>query len=585
MASRRRVTHPTVGLKLIAIAVCLIVIGVAVRKAPYQGLAFDPTHFRYSHLSTIRVAASSGHYPRPRADPSIANLRVAIDEAWALIFYHTVMINFLGLETGMDKVTYFRYVIVAPVSVGGSLVLCARQIGSRSGLTNQTALFVLPWFGGLLFVAPSHDALLGFPFGAAMFLLTVVVLILVEVGDSPNVWSGLAVTTTLLTSGYRHTAGLVLLLCLLSLFIATYVLPFRRAGRLRVVSTLAIVIQFINSAIVFNFYLKTVTAAILEALTVTSRDIRTEGGGTAIPGGDGIDVSISQFLSAFDYALVWSLVLSVLLFALVVWLRSVFSRFRYSNHDRVGATTIPGPTGRAGLVFASLAVGILLSMAAFYTYGGIRGVVRRTTQYATLYSFVAIPLLSGVRIRDRVVDRIPQIRVSDGTIRRGNRAALSIIVTMMLVSTGAFLATDAPQRSSHYLTHAESEGTNTASEYLPEDDRVTGTYHIAPPFLDRQTHVVGFGFTRFDDRTIREILRGLYYDPGSKTTSRSIEILEAEYGPVSAVVFTRREAGKVGVATRAQNWPPAPNEHPSGHDHNPTLDRVYGNGKVVMFRR
>jgi hypothetical protein len=560
----------------------LIVIGVAVRKAPYQGLAFDPTHFRYSHFSTIRVAATSGHYPEPRADPSIANLRVAIDEAWALIFYHTVMINFLGLETEMDKVTYFRYVIVAPVSVGGSLVLFARQMGSRLGPTTQTALFVLPWFGGLLFVAPSHDALLGFPFGAAMFLLTVVVLILVEVGDSPDVWSGLAVTTTLLTSGYRHTAGLVLLLCLLSLFVATYLLPFRRAGRLRVVSTLAIVIQVINSAIVFNFYLKTVTAAILEALTVTSRDVQTEGGGTAIPGGDGIDVSIRQFLSAFDYALVWSLVLSVLLFALVVWLRSVFRRVRYSNPDRVGNTGIPGPTGRAGLVFASLAVGVLLSMAAFYTYGGIRGVVRRTTQYATLFSFVAIPLLSGVPVRDRLVGDVPRIR---GTARWANRAALAIIVTMMLVSTGAFLATDAPQRSSHYLTHAESEGANTASEYLPEDDRVTGTYHIAPPFLDRQTHVVGFGFTRFDDRTIREILRGLYYDPGSKTTSRSIDILEAEYGPVSAVVFTRREAGKVGVATRAQNWPPAPNEHPSGHDHNPTFDRVYGNGKVVMFRK
>jgi hypothetical protein len=507
---------------------------------------------------------------------------VAIDEAWALIFYHTVMINFLGLESEMDKVTYFRYVIVAPLSVGGSLVLFARQIRSRLGLTNQTALFVLPWFGGLLFIAPSNDALLGFPFGAAMFLFTVVVLILVEVGDSPNVWIGLAVMTTLLTSGYRHTAGLVLLFCLLSLFISTYFLPFRRASRLRVVSVLAIVIQFINSAIVFNFYLKTMTAALLEALAITSRGLRTEAAGTSIPGGDGIDVSTSQFLSAFDYALVWSLVLSVLLFALVVWLRSVFRRVRYSNPDRVGTTTIPGPTGRASLVFASLAVGVLLSMAAFYTYGGISGVVRRTTQYATLFSFVAIPLLSGVPVRDRLVGHIPRIR---GTDRWANRAALSIIVTMMLISTGAFLATDAPNRSSGYLTHAESEGTNTASEYLPEDDRVTGTYHIAPPFLDRQTHVVGFGFTRFDDRTIREILRGLYYDPGSKTTSRSIDILEAEYGPVSAVVFTRREAGQVGVATRAQNWPPAPNEHPSGHDHNPTLDRVYGNGKVVMFRR
>jgi hypothetical protein len=495
------------------------------------------------------------------------------------------MINFLGLESEIDKVTYFRYVIVAPLSVGGSLVLFARQLSSRQGLTTQTALFVLPWFGGLLFVAPSHDALLGFPYGIAMFIFTVVVLILVEVGDSPNVWSALAVMTTLLTSGYRHTAGLVLLFCLISLFISTYFLPFRRAGRLRVVSILAIVIQFINSAIVFNFYLKTMTAALLAALTIISRDIRTDGVGTSIPGRDGIEVSISQLLSAVDYALVWSLVLTVLLFALVVGLRYVFSRFRYSKPDMTGAGKIPEPTGRAGLVFASIALGVFSSMAAFYTYGGIRGVVRRTTQYITPLGFVAIPLLSGLSSRERLVDRIPRIQLTAGTDRWANRAALSIIVTMMLISTGAFMATDAPQRSSGYLTPAESEGTNTASEYLPEDDRVTGTYHIAPPFLDRQKHVVGYGFTRFDDPTLREILRGLYYDPGPKTTTRSIDILEAEYGPISAVVFTRREAGQVGVATRAQNWPSAPNEHPSGHNDNPTLNKVYGNGKVVMYRR
>jgi hypothetical protein len=102
--------------------------------------------------------------------------------------------------------------------------------------------------------------------------------------------------------------------------------------------------------------------------------------------------------------------------------------------------------------------------------------------------------------------------------------------------------------------------------------------------VDRQKYVVGFGFIRFDDRTIREILRELYYDFGSNTTSRSIDILEAEYGPVSAVVFTRREAGK-SMSQPGDRPGPRPNGHPSGHNHKPSLDRVYGNGKVVMFQR
>lgn len=578
------------AVRVAIIVVCLIATAIAFRQIPYQSVSFGPSHFRFGRYNTIVVAAESGFYPGTQSAASIANLRVSIEDHWMHIFYHATMLNFFGIETESGRFWYFRYVVTTPLAIGGALVTLARAKYASVPWWAQTLLFVFPWYGGLLFIGRTNSSLNGFSFGAALFVLCLVGFLQVESSSKPKLWGVLTVLFALLTLGFRHTAGLVLVMCVFFLLIGTFLFPLRRDTHLRVVCISTITVLFVNSAIVFQFYTKQLARVALFFFGPPQGST----GLAATPGEMGVNIGLEEALSFTDHALIWVLVLTTGTLGLTVAVRfwlyqaetmilSSLKPMRSKNWILSAETVRRDPSLRNLLVYGALLAGVALSMVAFVFHSGVGGLIRRTTQYGTVFAYVALPLLFQLAYNRDLASRVSERSFGNWRTRLGT-FTIVVVLVLALVSPAAFLMTPTVSVSNQYLSPAELEGTTTSAKYIPRDSRVYGSYHIGPPYAATQEHVVGFGFRRFSDAEIQLLLEGLYYEPNVDSTSRALRALENEYGPIDFMVFSTRERGELGIQTRARKWPSAPESHPQGHDKQPTSNRVFANGEVIVYR-
>jgi len=577
------------AVRIAIIVVCLIVTAIAFRQIPYQSVSFAPSHFRFGRYNTIIVAAESGFYPGSQSAASIANLRVSVEDHWTHIFYHATMLNFFGFESESERFWYFRYIVPTPLALGGALVTLARVKYASIPWWAQVFLFVFPWYGGLLFVNRTNSSLNGFSFGAALFVLCIVGFLQVESGNKPRRWGLLTVIFALSTAAFRHTAGLILVMCVLSLFVGTFLLPLRNGMHLRSLCILSVVILFVNSAIIFQFY----TGQLARAALFFTDLVQSSTGIAATPGEKSVSIDLETVVPFTDHMFIWMLVSIAGILGLVVaiqyWVNQAETmldstlkiyepKFRFLSTDTIRSD----PTLRNLLVYGALLIGVAFSVVVFAIYSGVGGVVRRTTQYGTIFAYIALPLLLQLAYR-----RKPASRVSGSASEtwRAHLGVFTIVVMLVLslVSPLALFASATISSSSQYLTPAEATGTTTSGKYIPQDDRIYGSYHIGPPYAATHEHVVGFGFRRFTNAEIQLLLEGLYYDPNTDSTSRTLKSLENEYGNIDFMVFSTRERGDLGINSRAQKWPSAPQSHPQGHDDQPISNRIFTNGEVIVY--
>ena len=577
------------AVRVAIIVICLIVTAIAFRQIPYQSVSFAPSHFRFSRYNTIIVAAESGFYPGSQSAASIANLRVSIEDHWTHIFYHAAMLNFFGFESESERFWYFRYIVPTPLALGGALVSLARVKYASVPWWLQALLFVLPWYGGLLFVARTNSALNGFSFGAALFVFCLVALLQVETGEEPKRWGLLAVLFALLTIGFRHTVGLVLVMCMFSLLIGTFLLPLQNRTYLRFVCLSAITILFANSAIVFQFYTNQLARVTLFLISPA----QSSAGIAGTPGEKGVNIGLDEALSFADHTIVWLLVTMTgvlsLLLAVRYWLdqaKIVLLPAIKSSESRIRTPFLSvvhrDPALRNLLVYGALLVGVAFSIFAFVFYSGVAGLIRRTTQYGTIFAYVALPILFQLIYSRDSTSKIPDPSFENWRDRLGVFTVI-IVILLSLVTPAAFLTTSTVSESNQYLSPGEVAGTKTSAEYIPREDRIYGSYHIGPPYAATHEHVVGFGFRRFTDAEIQLLLEGLYYDPNTDSTSRALKSLENEYGNIDFMMFSTRERGDLGIKSRARKWPSAPQSHPRGHDKQPISNRIFTNGEVIVY--
>ena len=588
LRTNRLLSGPTIRIAIIIL--CLTVTAVSFRQIPYQSVSFGPSHFRFGRYNTIVVAAESGFYPGTQSAASIANLRVSIADHWAHIFYHTTMLNFFGLENKAERFWYFRYIVPTPLALGGALVTLARvKYASIPGWA-QVFLFVFPWYGGLLFISRTNSSLNGFSFGAALFVLCIVGFLQVESGSKPRRWGLLTVIFALLTAAFRHTAGLVLVMCVLFLFVGTFLLPLRNRMHLRSLCVLLIIILFVNSAIIFQFYTNQFARAILYFAVLA----QSSTGIVATPGEKGVSIGLKTIVSFTDHMLIWMLVLIAgtlgLVIAIQYWVnqaetmldstsKASGSKFCFLSTDTIRSD----PVLRNLLVYGALLTGVAFSMVVFAIYSGVAGIVRRTTQYGTIFAYIALPLLLQLVYRRKLASGVSGSAFETWRTRLGI-FTIVVILVLSLVSPLAFLAPPTISSSNQYLTPAEATGTTTSGEYIPQDDRIYGSYHIGAPYAATHEYVVGFGYRRFTETEIQLLLDGLYYNPSIDSTNNALRLLESEYGEINFLVFSSRERGELGIKSRARKWPSAPQSHPRGHDNQPLSNRVFTNDEVVVYR-
>ena len=593
-------------IQIAIIILCLMVTAVSFRQIPYQSVSFGPSHFRFGRYSTIIVAAESGFYPGSQSAASIANLRVSTEDHWAHIFYHATLLNFFGFESESERFWYFRYIVPTPLALGGALVTLARVKYASIPWWTQVFLFVFPWYGGLLFISRTNSSLNGFSFGAALFVLCIVGFLQVESGSKPRRWGLLTVIFALLTVAFRHTAGLVLVMCVLFLFVGTFLLPLRNRMHLRSLCVLSVVALFVNSAIIFQFYTGQLARAalfftdIIQSSTGTTATSSTGTAATsstgiaATPGEKGVSIGLETIVSFTDHIFIWMLVSIAgtlgLVIAIQYWVNQAETtldsaskasepKFCFLSTDTIRSD----PILRNLLVYGALLIGVAFSVVVFAIYSGVGGVVRRTTQYGTIFAYIALPLLLQIAYR-----RKPASRVSGGAFEtwRTRLGVFTIVIMLVLslVSPLALLASATISSSSQYLTPAEATGTTTSSKYIPQDDRIYGSYHIGAPYAATHEYVVGFGYQRFTETEIQLLLDGLYYNPSIDSTNDALRLLESEYGEIKFLVFSSRERGELGVKSRARKWPSAPQSHPRGHDNQPLSNRVFTNDEVIIYR-
>ncbi|MCT9098186.1 hypothetical protein [Haloarchaeobius sp. HME9146] len=318
--------------------------------------------------------------------------------------------------------------------------------------------------------------------------------------------------------------------------------------------------------------------------------ISDQTGISATPGEVGINVGLGEILSIVDHAIIWLLVAVTGTLAFLVsihhWKNQIGGRSTTGINGLKQAPTNTiqrDPTVRNLLLYGALLAGVALSMVAFVFHSGVGGLIRRTTQYGTIFAYIGLPLLLQITYRRNLIPDVTEESVTMWQ-RRLKVFTVTAVLLLSVVSPASFLATPTIPNSNQYLSPAEVQGTTTSSEFMPIDDRVYGSYHIASPYVAVQEHVVGFGFRRFTDTEIEFLLDSLYYEPKLYSTKRAIGMLNEEYGKVSFLVFSTRESEELGIQTRARRWPPAPQNHPQGHDQQPISSRIYTNGEVIVYR-
>lgn len=556
--------------KAILIFLNLLVFALCLRYIPFSRFVFQPSHWRFNIYSTIIITAQQGFIPPEDSLNSIASLRIAGHDSWPRLTFFAVIWEIIGFESRAQQELYLRHAVITP-GLFAAATLTLSQVLNLS-FKEKLMSAIVPLLGGHLMINGSMTGMAVFGYGASMIAWTFTSMI-AYIYTRHKPWMFLTALFALMALSWRHTAGLVVLFSLVTMFLAYLFLPrFREGSKLRVILILIILVYLLHSFVIFNFF-SSIAVSGLASILILLNSLGQSGSGSSSGGtgsgsggagsvtfqtpGTEIEVTLSHAIAAIDRIVLIALLTAVFLWAVHRVYRSIREKEALTRQEEVG------------ICAASLSLGLGGAAIAFFIFKGSGGVLFRLSQYISVYALAFVPVLF----------HIDSYRPND-KLKNGVFAACLVL---LLVSPSAILISDTYSSHSGWMTEEEKAGVDFAQAAVPQDNRIAGSYHTAPPIAQTHDNVVGYSLSRFGEQGLIKILIGLYKKPGPDTTPFAVTLLEEEYGHIDKIVLSTRESGDVGISIRNGKYghanPGFTDEYPSSYN------RVYSNDEYVIISR